>query len=840
MTKKRPLVLHVVLAGLLCVPLMGCPTGSTDPVVTVLPAAVNFGTSATVMSIAIANNGGGVLTWALAESIPWLTVDRTAGATTTNIDRIFLTVDRTGLAVGAYDGQITITTSAGVRTVYVALTMAGDPGDADLQVSPSTVNLLGEQTSETFAVLNNGTGALTWGLRLLDPDDDISVDRPAWLTFDWAAGGNTLLGGASTTVTVNVDRDTIPEGIYSYRIEISTDLETRIIELNIAEGLSPEIGVDPNVLDFGTTGTVLSFEVFNTGANGSILEFDLATSRPDLIAIGLPGDPPGGVSVGTDDPDTYDRVEVPVTIIRSALTGAIDGGTITVSAPGLESVEVIVNVEAAPLTFEGAQNRTRPPFILRFVFLLRDALGNAIDTSDPATYTGPDAPLQFTVEEDGELLDPDETNTFITGADDLRYNLVLLLDFTGSMYHADPGSGAVIDDMVDASVDFIDTLFNPVPGSPPRAYTMAVMEYHERQQTDRIIHQFSTNPVSLTAGLQTFSLAPADHGASELRDALDDACDRLAEEDFGQLPLDDADVRAIVFVSDGRDTSSVTAQSELIDKAKDLRVRLYPIGFGENVNAVDLVEMATETGGHYYPATDASILTQALGTTIPTDLSQQLVLTYISLFQDGSHTYLIRGDYDGLEGSFQRDGVFALDGDVRAGQLSLRTSGIDPLGTAEVFVRTEYVPRNISQFKIRIISPRPYTLQIDPNGLISDWLLVPDGGDPDVYTALTFETNPLPYGSFGTLFRIAYAGLAPADDFILGFRVDNQVYHNPPNTKFFQYPEGIQVSPESAHAGVLPILVSDGFDPDALYAWDRDEDGTPDFDDLWPDDPNLP
>ncbi|MBN2308222.1 MAG: VWA domain-containing protein [Candidatus Hydrogenedentes bacterium] len=842
MIRKRPLLyLPVLVLG--CMRLLGCPTEEPDPILVVTPAAVNFGSTGTAQSIAIMNNGGGLLSWAIEESVAWLAVDITSGVATTNIDRVELSVDRTGMAPGTYVGIVTIETNVGTKLVYVARTVPGDPV---LEVSPLTVNLLNEEESGEFTISNTGDGPLTWSLRLLDPDDpDSTIDRPEWLTIT-PMGGTTAAGGEST-VTVEVDRDVITEGIYGFLIEVSTAVGTEQVALNVAHGLSAEIGVDPDVLDFGTTGTLLSFDVFNTGARGSVLEFTLSTDRPDLIVFDMAGDPPGGSSIGTEDPDTYDRVTVPVVIVRSALTGETDGGTITVSAPGLDPVEVIVNVEAAPLTFEGAQNRTRPPFIMRFVFLLRDALGEAIDTTDPTIL----AELQtaFTVEEDGEILDPDETNVFVASADNLRYNIVLLLDFTNSMYNAGAGSGTVIDQMVSSSIDFVDDLFTDDPGDPPRSYRLAIMEYHERQQTNRVIHGFSTDPASLTAALAAFSLPAGENGASEVRDALIDACDRLAAEDLGVLSFDDADVRAVVFVTDGRDTSSIASLTEVINTASEERVRLYPIGFGDDVNTPDLVQMATDTGGHYYPAPDVDELIHLLENEsgappnsdglIVTELTRQIVLSYISLFQEGSHTYLVTANYDDLEGSFQRDGVFAIGGDIRAGQIGLRTAGIDTLGTAQVFIRTEYMPRNISQLRIRVISPEPYTIQLDPNGLLADWVLVPeapDGHTGDVYTALTTEDNYLQYGAFGNLFRIDYVGLLTTDVFELGFRVDNRIHVNPPLTKFFQYPDSIVISNESSQANVVPILLDDGFDPDDPDAFDRDEDSVADFDDLYPDD----
>lgn len=817
----------LVLLG--CATLSSCPTPSGISGLSVNPAALNFGSSGAQLTISILNTGPGVIAWTLTENIAWLSANTTSGTVATEIDHVKLSVDRTGLAPGTYTGKIVVSSATATKQINVAMTVAGAPG---LEVDPPTINFLNNQETASFTITNTGLGPLTWTVKLQDPNNSGStIPFPNYLSVNPAAGLTQV--GDSTEVTVEIDRDLLSAGVFGLILLVESNAGNTQIAVNITQGLSAAIGVEPAVLDFGTTENTLSFDVFNTGQPGSVLNFTLSTDRPELIFF----NPALGTSIGTNNPLNYDRVPIAVTIDRNKLKGSVDGGKITVSGIGIDPVDVVVNIEAAPLGFEGAENRSRPPFIMRFVFLMRDALGNAIDTTDPSIFS--QLETAFTIKEDNVPLDTDETNLFVTPADNLRYNVVLMLDYTGSMYNAGAGNGAVINQMVTASLDFIDDL--------PASWRLALMEYHDRQQTQRLIHNFSTSKGSLKAGLQAFQVPVGDNGASEVYDAVIDGCQRIENEDVGNLPFDDADVRALIFISDGRDTSSIASLQECIDAATDRRVRLYPVGFGKNVNAAPLIQMATQTGGHYYAAPNVAALVNLLQSEgglpgnppgkIITELKRQLVLTYISLFQEGSHNYLITAQYQGITGSFQRDAVLALGGDVRAGQMSLRTAGIQPNGNADVYVYSEYVPRNISQIRIRIISATPYTLTLDPSGLLKDWFLVNNGGG--VYTALTSETTPLKYGAFGNLFRIRYTGLAQNAVVPLGFRVDNQIYVNPPFTKFFQYPDGIVVQLGSDQASVVPIALSDGFDPDAVGAWDRDQDGTPDFDDMFPDNPNL-
>src|SRR5690606_25617729 len=123
--------------------------------------------------------------------------------------------------------------------------------------------------------------------------------------------------GASSISKITIDRDLVPTGITSFIILVSSAVGTQEVELNITQGLSAEIGVEPSVLDFGTTLSTLSFDVFNTGEAGSNLQFTLSTNRSDLIFF----TPSQGSSIGVSNPDNYNRVPITVTIDRGALTG---------------------------------------------------------------------------------------------------------------------------------------------------------------------------------------------------------------------------------------------------------------------------------------------------------------------------------------------------------------------------------------------------------------------------------------------------------------------------------------------------------------------------------------
>mgnify|MGYP001617379329 CR=1 FL=1 len=325
-----------------CAALLGCPTGGgTLPGLAVNPAALNFGSNGTQETISVFNTGAGVIAWTLTENIAWLSANVSSGTVGTEIDHVKLTVDRGALGPGAYTGKVVISSATGTKQINVAMNVAGAPG---LEVDPLTINFLNNQESAEFTITNTGLGPLTWNVKLEDPDNPGStIPFPDYLTVDPAAG--TTQVGATTEITVEIDRDLLDTGIFGLVLLIETNAGNAQVAINITQGLSAAIGVEPSVLDFGETENTLSFDVFNIGEPGSVLDFTLATDRPDLIFF----NPAEGTSIGTDNSLDYDRVPISVTIDRNALTGSSDGGRITVSGPGIDPVDVVINVTAAPL-----------------------------------------------------------------------------------------------------------------------------------------------------------------------------------------------------------------------------------------------------------------------------------------------------------------------------------------------------------------------------------------------------------------------------------------------------------------------------------------------------------
>ncbi|MBI2421602.1 MAG: hypothetical protein HYV27_02150 [Candidatus Hydrogenedentes bacterium] len=1025
---------------------------------TVTPSAISLSATDTTARFQIFNGSPLAINWAInfvanlsqpgqVSAVPSnITLSPALGTTATGEST---TVNVT-LPPGGDDFGLLVESSIGTALVTFSI---GSPLNF-LSVTPSTLllhlvegqNDEGDPLPQPEATLNirhmSGGGHL-YTLELVNLDN-AAQSVPISLSSSFGSLAPNETDAIKAKVT---DPENILKGSNNYQLIVRSEGAFIIVPIVvdvlpvpiIAISSPPSTEVFPprvtpiETLDFGREETQLTFYVANTGPTDSLLFFkitheDERAANPVIAAV-------APVQGNTNGPDSdffseenntpIDGVPITVTINRNNLREDVELRTLTVTAfdssfstaqAAVEPAELVIRVERQPLQVEGTLNRSRPPYVMRFVFLVRDSLGQVVPTQTEEERKK----LQFVIFEDDVALDLNETNQFLTN--ELQVNLAILLDYTGSMLNAgtaDPVNGLergeAVSIMKAATRRFIDDL--------PPSYRVALLFYNNVQQPNRVIHQFTTDRESLKAALDAFTLPEAQFGTSDINDALLETMELLEAEDPPEtLPFDDADVRAIVYVTDGEDNASVATLSDVTTTAEESRVRLYPVSYspnGETVNTADLITVSRDSGGHLYTAGTAEGLTAILGgekslvldsltmsgantasfqihnmgassfsfnvragndtefvtginpssgnvspgnsQTItvnldPTDypalertegeilitsgagtgsaviqftpnidnslaedisvalrdepgtlwreLQNQIVLTYITPKQT-QFEYAIIGRYtqpngEVIEGPFMRDGVF-FPGDVLGGQISLKSTGIiedlrttapDQRFRAEVFMNTDYIPRNVNRLRVRFYTGLPedvpasfqtaldganVQVEIAPDGLLATqggWRLVPESDG--VYFLVTNEENPLPFGSFGSLLQITYSNLqdyvALFDDpalagrnpeFLLYMRVDNPLLvepasgGKPSDSKYFLYP-GERTNPDrplsiqlgrsdiASPARDLVTLQAPGINPEREFEWDRDSgvgeegDGIPDFNDPAPDDPDFP
>ncbi|MBX3177145.1 MAG: hypothetical protein KF886_07290 [Candidatus Hydrogenedentes bacterium] len=613
----------------------------------VSPSTVSLSATDTSAAFTIQNNGNAPLNWSLAY-LP----DPEDPETIIAFPPGFTVSPGTGTTQASSSTPVTLTFPAGRQSFGVLVnsnsgservTFRIGAGLTGFLISPSTLRVSNagasapSQPASILTIENTGSTPINWTIRLADRLDSGATPPLAATPIV----GSTAVGAASeVSVRITAPGSVIQgDGRYELIVRSGEAFHSVPIVIDVLplpqivlsrppdrQVLQPPV-VRATLLDFGIESIQQQFWVVNTGSVDSELFFEVThddrdAARPLIASVS----PLRGNTNGPDqdfflpDQQSYtDGVPVTVTIDRSALVEDVETRTITVRAfdrsfsnrvSTVEPVTIQVRVEKQPFVITGALNRSRPPNLLRFVFSNRDDLGRIVPLQTRADRDR----LAYDIFEDEIPLDLNETSQFLTF--DYRGNVVLMLDYTGSMYRAGTTgenalrNGEAVELMREAARAFIDDL-------PPN-FQLQLMYFSDRTREDRVIQPFTRDRQRLRDALDRFTLSPALFGVSDIYDALGEAMRDLAEEDpAGVLPFDDADVRAVVFITDGEDNVSGLSLSDVQSRAEETRTRLFPVTYspnGDPVNIGDMLELSSASGGYLYSVSTVADLRNALGT----------------------------------------------------------------------------------------------------------------------------------------------------------------------------------------------------------------------------------
>ncbi|UCG51329.1 MAG: BACON domain-containing protein [Candidatus Latescibacterota bacterium] len=291
-------------------------TSSTDPTLYVNPLTLDFGTTDVTESFVIGNTAGGSLVWDVTETIPWLDATPTSGAGGATIT---VTVDRTGLAPGNYNGLIQVTSNGGNETVTAFMSVALP--EPVLGVTPASLNFPAHVTAKLLTIANLGTGYLYW---------NITSDQP-WLSVSPAIGTN------DTQVAVSVDRTGLPDGTYNGTLSITSNGGDGTVPVEMIVDTQPQLSVTPASLTFTPSVLTGTFTISNAGFG--TLEWSLSADETWIII-----DPPlSGTGTATV------TVHIDSTTVPS---GGTHTGNVLVTSNGGNQPVVIRYIDSPP-TFGG-------------------------------------------------------------------------------------------------------------------------------------------------------------------------------------------------------------------------------------------------------------------------------------------------------------------------------------------------------------------------------------------------------------------------------------------------------------------------------------------------------
>lgn len=839
------------------------------------PASLDFGTSLTNATIGIWNPGIGTVNWSIdTTGFPaWLSLVPTNGAGIASgtvsgetTDAVSVRVDRNQAPNGTTDFSHTFDVNAtgdftGTVPVRISMTKPLIPvitliGDGTDVTGLPFVNLDVDVEQRPLIIRNDGNGPLSWRIDL--------ANKPAWISSISPSQGS-LLPGVQATITITVDRSTLTFiGAQTTLNVLSDDPRTPVapflVEVQVAKRAA--IGTrQAGGFAFGLSANSALLEIGNVGDPETVLTYQLASSKDWLSVF-----PASGTSIGTGTP-LIDWQPHTLSVDRSLLEGSGSSAVVTATAfkvengirvpdPSIEPLQVTVTVEAATLTIEGAAPRTRIPSLVRTVMLLRNVRYQALPIPDSRLA---DIGNQFLLSENSEELELTETNQFLRNSNRLTTNMLILLDYSGSMLataralEADGQIGDGITPLADPVQTMYEQCIPQLLTELPANYRIGLAVFSERSTQEtatlRVLREDGLAPIfTRDRNLLLARLTAAnvrDNGATQLLSALVAGATLLADQNNDQhfIPFDDADVNALLCVTDGRITTTLTSLPETADFLAGNRVRLFTIGFGQNVAATPLVSLTSATGGHLYSTRSvptgqvdafgqpirkpliselvdwcSTDLLDECDQSINKDLRSQVVLSYTTLLQEAGVSQDNRltfndpndqnspclpeqGQITGSLGFTQLD-FLSIAGDVRLGQISLSTDGIQPDGTATVIVRGEYMPRNITSFTFDIDSLPVATVGIVPSsrgGMIPDWTQSVNGTQ---YTFSSPDGQPLQYGDFGDMLELQFTGLG--GPFVLTFDVVSPERTEGQDAKYFTCPDAIFVGNEEFKATAFP------------------------------------
>ena len=404
---------------------------------------------------------------------------------------------------------------------------------------------------------------------------------------------------------------------------------------------------------------------------------------------------------------------------------------------------------------------------MQVVFSLRDQEGHAIvrpaqeiEEGLKVFESGPGTNYEW------EEIDYTETSFFVHTAENIDLEIVFVLDFTNSMAQARLSDGS---SGIDAMLRAFEASLAVLPG----AHRVGVVEFHDRNAAPSVISPLTTNRQETLSNVADFAASGFDSGSSRVWDALAVGADL-----FSSREQNPRAVRALVFFSDGRDTSSERTRERAAEYAEDRGAHLYAMGVGEVYQEVELSSTAYSTGGAYYSARDLNLIQEQLQLLV-NDLRGQYQLTYITLRRTGEYRVGIGLDVAGIlgeteAGPFDVERFFGAD---NQGVVGFDPPAFDRANQrATAFMRAFHVPRNIDRMRFRAETDKPVQVELvsgREGGLLEGWAL--SGPDANGWYEASSGT-PLEFGSLGLLAKLTFSGIADDAYIEIPIEFDNSIY----------------------------------------------------------------
>ena len=418
------------------------------------------------------------------------------------------------------------------------------------------------------------------------------------------------------------------------------------------------------------------------------------------------------------------------------------------------------------VNFTGIVTSTSSPSQIQVVFSLRDQEGHAVVL--PAEQIAQGLRVFEMGQGTGgvwEEIDYTETSFFVHTAENVDLEIVFVLDFTNSMSEARLSDGrSGTEAMIEAFEASLAVL--------PSAHRVGVVEFHDRNVAPGVLSPLTTDRQAVRDSVREFQAGGFDSGSSRVWDSI-----VTGSELFSIRWENPRAVRALVFLSDGRDTSSERTRERAAEYASERGVQLYAVSVGEVYQEAELRSAARSTGGAYYSARDIDLIQNRLQSLVG-DLRGQYQLTYITLRRSGEYRVGVKLESAEIVGETEVGpfDVARFFGADNQGVIGFDPPSIDRANNrASVFMRALHVPRNIDHIRFRARTSKPLLVELvsgRDGGLLEGWTL--SGPDANGWYEAS-SSAPLEFGSLGLLAKLTIYDLTEDG---IGFPVefDNTIY----------------------------------------------------------------
>ena len=334
----------------------------------------------------------------------------------------------------------------------------------------------------------------------------------------------------------------------------------------------------------------------------------------------------------TESPTGFGAQNLPLGLEVDPVAGLISGRSVyagefdaTISASnewGAGSTNLHLSFTNGTITGLAIANVTyaySSPYLLDFEFSLRDM----DDPAEGRAVVVPPSLLTVVCKEDDQPISSSETAFLVQRGNAKQLKAYLVLDFSDSI--ASLGNGDSDGDGISDAVDGMVAGAKEFVNQQQSEAQIGVYEFHREDVDPQRVMGLTTDKTLLNESIDRIweDYVQGFPASSRCWDAL-----TAAITDLGTSNRDEQ--HFVIFVSDGRDESSLNTVSNVIDEAVANGVKVYCVGFGLELETNTLVAITSQTMGRYYTATNAADLAAEFAQ-IGKDLNGQYLLRWATL-----------------------------------------------------------------------------------------------------------------------------------------------------------------------------------------------------------------